>query len=321
MKKVLGIIILVICIFSISYANFIMYEINKLDVTINNIDEPIKSIWLVIEDSDCDIQKVYENSELDFSKANILSNTQYDIESDNKNNAYFEEGVEPFTEEDYVFNDNYDKENYHVYFSIYYSYDIEDELGNSIGFGMGRKCKNMDEVLANTLDNEYEKYQDTLTCSRSVEYTAYKLIEKEEIPVSEIVDGTLKVSIDDFSELKDNKNAFSLRFEKADGEFIIVPLGSNKMHRSHEEAPDSTEIEGYRADEIDFRNYTGKNKSETAIESEPAIEIETTVKEITIAEEESPEKHYMIFIALMVIIIAVVLVFELKKEKNNEDID
>ena len=321
MKKVLGLIILVVCVFSVAYANFIMYEINKLDITVNNIEEPMKSIWLVIEDSDCDIQKVYENSGLDFSNVNNLSNTQYDIESDNKNNAYFQDEVEPFTEEDYVFNDNYDKKNYHVYFSIYYSYDVDDGLGNGIGLGMGKKCKNIDEVFADDWDAEYKKYQDTLTCSRSVEYTAYKLIEKEEIPTSEIIDGTLKLSIDDFSDLKDSKKSFSLRFENMDGEFIIVPLGSNIINRPHEEAPDSTEIEGYRADVIDFKNYTDKSESELVVVSEPTFEVETTTEEIKIDEEESPEKHYMIFIALMIIIIVVVVVFELKKEKNKEDID
>ena len=88
------------------------------------------------------------------------------------------------------------------------------------------------------------------TCTRTVYYSAKRLIEIEEIPVTEIKNGVLNYSISDFSELKkyldvDLNAGFALRFENERGEFKTLKIGSNMMYQdSHKkDTPDESKLE------------------------------------------------------------------------------
>ncbi len=221
MKKLACILIFILCTLSISIANPIYIEthpLKKLDSTIININEPIKSIWLVKEDEEnVDVKEAYDDG--------VVSE---DIKNSLKYMASIKEEVDPFSEEDYVFNDSFDKKNYVVYYDIVYDYYVGQDR-----FHAYEKLRNKEEL--------YSKYGnsediDTITCEREVTWIARKLTEVREIPVSEIIDGKLNIVLTDFSGLEKpswdsgrGDKGYSIRFEKENGEYLTFSLNTSNV--------------------------------------------------------------------------------------------
>ena len=268
MKRLILNIVIITCAIMILFpsivnANVMLFSATKMNIKVENINEKINNIWLAIYDENCNVTDAYKNSKMNFSKASFLyEGDQY------KYCAIFEKNVEPFSDEDYVFNDDYDKKNYIVNqnISYYYNYDGVSYMNGDKG-----KYKNAEELL----NGEFFKYESeknkneirkgNITCTRHVYYEANRLIEIKEIPVNQIQDGALSISISDFSELKkyreeDNDAGFALRFETEKGEYKTFKLGSNDIINGKK--IDATKLEknitiDYSAKEIDtdYNNF------------------------------------------------------------------
>jgi len=320
MKKIIGLILILSIIASCSYANFISYPLKKLDENIVNINEPIKSIWICLTDANCDIEEVLKDTNLIFDE----SADKYSIYpgTDKQCIVNFNDEVDLFTDEDYVFEDNYDKKNYIVTNSIYYSYDFENETGGTTGSGTSYKFKNMDE-LVKELGEEY-KGQD-ITCTRTISYSAFKLIDEKEIPVSEIVDGVLNVTLDDFSKIDEVKTGYVIRFENENGEYKSIGLDTYDYHVDHEIDPGQDVRDGYRKVTVDYDtlNYVSEGELTEVQEPEKGIVEETSgsmdpvvTPSVRPADQPSTLNYLLIGCALAVLLVVVIVIMFISNNKK-----
>ncbi len=230
MKRIVFLIIMLLLLPLIVKANFAVFRAEKVNVKVENIDENIKDIWLVTYTDKASIEDAYKDSDLDFTNASYLDTK---IDGNNVNYcAIFKDEVEPFTKEDeYVYNDNYDKENYFIKNEKSYEYDLPN--GNGFGDGIKGKYTDPEELIKDGFEYENEKTKNAIrrgeiTCTRSIFYCANKLNEVEQIPVSNIKDGVLNLTLSDFSKIeKYEMTGYALRFEKENGEYVSIVIGDN----------------------------------------------------------------------------------------------
>jgi len=234
-------LIFVLCPCVVS-ANFMIISATEMDIEITNINDEIKSIWLVVYDEYADVKEAYKDSDLDFSNARFLPSGGYSVPEKYDHCAIYDSKVDPYSKEDYVFNNKYNKKNYYVDQDFSYDYEIED--GFSFGDGTIGKFKSKEDLLnygtrhGSSLftDEDIQKIkEDKITCKRSVFYCAFRLIEVKELNDYKIENNTLKYSISDFTKLSEIRSndmnaGYAFRFETTDGNYKTIRLGTNDLH-------------------------------------------------------------------------------------------
>ncbi len=234
-------LIFVLCPCVVS-ANFMIISATEMDIEITNINDDIKSIWLVVYDEYADVKEAYEDSDLDFSDARFLPSGGHSVPEEYDQCAIYHSKVDPYSKEDYVFNNKYNKKNYYI--DQHFSYDYEIDEGFGFGDGTIGKFKSKEDLLnygtghgiSFFTDEDIQKIkEDKISCNRSVFYCAYRLIEVKELNDYKIENNTLKYSISDFTKLSEIRNndhnaGYAFRFETTDGNYKTIRLGTNDLH-------------------------------------------------------------------------------------------
>ena len=235
-KFVIELFVFILLFPSIVKAQCYTVPATKVDVSIVNINESIKNIWLVIYDNNCNIEDAYKNSNLNLSNAKFesSSNKKY------KNVARITKEVAPFGDnednESYL---NYDQKNYIIELSDSYTYKYGKNREKTFEWDhLNSKLKTVEDLTESMSANDKEIIrQGEFSCEQDIYLLAKRIIEVEEIPVEKIAEGKLDFSITNFSEFnkyrkKDKEAGFALRFEKENGEYKIIHLGNNDTEQN-----------------------------------------------------------------------------------------
>ncbi len=213
MKKIFAVLLIIVSLMSVSYANYISQRASIFNIEIQNIDDDIKSIWLCIYDENgVKIEDVFkEDSNLVFHESDV-SGRLYSKD----NNAYIERSPRPS-------GDGYE------------NVDLRLVVKENADYNLSYNKKEY-IVDINAFDDE-------------TYYTPKKLIELYEIHNSKIDNNKLSISILDTSvldeHLKQNINAgFAVRFENENEDYKTVIIGNNivEQGRAKDYKPESSRI-------------------------------------------------------------------------------
>ncbi len=331
-----GLVLLIVLLLLVNtaYANFITYHALVYNVEIQDIDEEIKSIWLVIYDKNCNVADAYKNSDMDFS--NVIRYLEAYPNEENKYCAIFESEVDPYEKEDIIFNDNYDKKNFVVKYHNNYSYTVDGPVRYS--FGEEEKYSSREELIDYYLrywafdDSLDEKALSTkdISCTRTTFYSAKRLIELIEIPVSQIKNNNLKYKITDTSALeeaiKNDPNAgWAIRFENSDGEYKTFMIGNHDvdqnsriMFKSDSQKLEKSLVVDYSTEQVlesgsNFKDLLNQSILSALIKAALIITLIMTILTlviILIVKALKKDKHIpMIIIVNVIIAITLILLY------------
>ena len=200
-------LVLIVILCNYTYANYAMFDVNELKITIKNITDKIYKIQLLQYGQEVNFKEVYgENFDYDNFKMNEEFNT-----------AYLDTIVDPFKKEDYIKNHNYNKDKYIVIIEYRYAYKFSKK-SKYIEYEFSSKFNNINELKKSIKNEEYssclrnisnkssiEKLisESNLSCRRTISYSILKLNALKNISIYEIKDNKLDFSIKDFKSLED----------------------------------------------------------------------------------------------------------------------
>lgn len=270
LKKSLLLLLAYIFIFcSTIYANYSLFRAKEFNITIKNITDEISKIQLLQYGEKINFKDVY-GTNFDYDGFGI---GEYEL----KNTAYMNTMVNPFEKEDYIENQDYNKELYMV--DIKYSYEYKFSKGSdddeiSVSYEFSSKFNNFDELKQAIKNKEYGSYgsrgmidieysniekfinSSTLTCERTISYHIEKLTILKEISTNEIKNNQLKVSITDFESIHYDDGTidyyeYAIRFFQNDKDYVTITCGSNLITQdSHIQTTPTTK-------DVEFDYQTG----------------------------------------------------------------
>jgi hypothetical protein len=224
MKTIKPILLLtfLICFFAsvTVYANFFLFDAKQLNITIKNIKDDISEIELLTYDNSFSFYDVYDKNNFDYENSEV---TGYF--------ATIKDSVDPYSKEDYIINENYDKTKYYVDISICYEYTYQHGENVEVSESTSYKPRNLNELRKEL--KEYKNDFSNLKCERVVFYSAKRLTKIKNIGIDNIKKGIFTYSITDFSDFKDLEfpdYGYAIRFVNKSGESKIILCGHNKLN-------------------------------------------------------------------------------------------
>jgi hypothetical protein len=229
MKTIKPILLLtfLICFFAsvTVYANFFLFDAKELKITIKDIKDDISEIDLLISDDSLNFNEVYDQNNFDYEN--------YKVSGCYASSIY--ESVDPYSKEDYIINENYDKTKYYVDISFSYRYTYKYGENQKAYSDTSYKPRDFNELRKEIMLFDDEKKYDfsNIKCERIVYYSAKRLTKIKNIEIDNIKNGIFTYSITDFSDIKNLEfpgYEYALGFKNTSGEYKVILCGHNKIY-------------------------------------------------------------------------------------------